>query len=138
MMPMTKAERAELAAWKQRAALAWPTFERPEPISAAEMDVAVGRIASVFHGWWVNINRGVGGCVGVGTVVNSGHATTFYNAEQIANRYNGGSMVSLSQGRGGPWFRDQEDALKEAAWRLAERYAGELDALYDRVRAEQP
>lgn len=132
---MNKAEKAELAAWKLKAALAWPTFERPEPVSAAEIDIATGGGSGIFRGWWVISSRGVGSCVGEGVSLRFGHATHPYTDGEIANRYKGAN-VSLSQGIGGPWFRDREDALKEAAWRMAFAAAETLDGIYDRVTAE--
>lgn len=136
-MAMNKAERAELEAWRKRAALAWPTFERPEPVSAAEIDIATGGGSGVFRGWWVNIHRGgpsTSVSVGVGVVFGNLHARRPYTDEEISNRYRG-ARVSLSQGKGGPWYRDEQDALREAAWRIADKAAAELRAILDRIEA---
>lgn len=128
---MTKAERAELAAWKRRAALSWPTFERPTPVSAEEIKRATDAPSGVFRGWWVNMNHP--DLMGEGVVVSGTHARAPYTDEQIANRYHGRAL-SMSQGIGGPWFLSKADALKESAWRTAELAAEKLDRAYELLR----
>lgn len=130
---MTKAERAELAMWKRRAALSWPTFERPTPVSIEEIRRDADAPSGVFRGWWVNMNHP--DILGEGVVVGGNHAREPYTDEQIAGRYGGrGRVISLSQGIGGPWFLNKADALKESAWRTAELAAEKLDRAYELLR----
>lgn len=134
-MPMTKKERELLEALRVEAALSWPKFERPEPISPAEIDLAT-RSASPgrqnwMRAWWVNPHReGLfdGGAFGRGVTSGTIHARSDYTDEQLNGRYQSGSRVNLSQGGGGPWYRDREDAIKELIWRIAERSAAQLAA----------
>lgn len=126
-MAMTKAERAAMEALRIKASLCWPQFERPTPISLAEIAVAT-KGGKAFRAWWVIPARGVAG-VGEGVVYNGYHSATNYTDEQLADHYKSGSRVVMSQTIGGPWFHDREDALRELHWRIAEECAGKLAAV---------
>ena len=119
-MAMTKAEQAEMEALRVRCALSWP----PNPPKPVDVKVALeGSGAKWLHLWWVNVHRGR---VGQGVTDGNFHSTEDYSDERLANKYQPGSRVSLSQTAGGPWYAAKDDALAALHYAVAERCASDL------------
>lgn len=130
-MSMNKAEKAEMEALRVRCALAWPPIP-PKPI---DLDVArAGAGVEYLHLWWVNDRSGL---VGVGVTNGHHHSTRDHTDTAMANRYRGGSHVSLAQGAGGPWFASEVDALQALHHAVALDCAKRLAGIAARVEAAQ-
>lgn len=126
-MAMNKAERDEMQRLRERAALNWTVPPKAIDTDIAIAAAAMGNNKSAYDtwltGWTYRLNSGFGT---PGQVLSGGfssnrnytsHDGKIRTPEEI--RANG---MSMSQGRGGPWFATQTDA-----W-LAMRHAYELKA----------
>lgn len=113
-----------LAAERERAALAWPTFREPEPLFRASGDFAAppearGRaVYTIFRGNFSRFEvRGWG-------VDPDGYM---------------GSGVSRFRPRGGPYYATHDDALRAAHWAACRAAAKEILAITEKfAAAEQP
>ncbi len=132
MARKTAADRQAEHEAKLTAALSWPKRPRPEPVPGAEIAAAT-ECGGVFRGWsplgrfglGTNFDARPGGVVGAACFLGE------HTDDEIRDRFNPERRrsVHMSQGRGGPWFRTEAEALTEAHWRLCEQAASTLYAV---------
>jgi hypothetical protein len=123
-MAMTKAERAEMEAMRARAALGWPQFERPQPMTKEEIEAAyetiIRRDKSAYRtdetaarGWFYNA---------YGQSVTRGWANGHY--------HNHDSEFADSPRRndvGRPqMYRTKLEALRALRWAMSDKFSAEL------------
>jgi len=133
-MALTKAERAHIRVLRERAALAWPTFERPTPldIRAERARLEAKGAGNVVAAWWVTVTGSFGGVevrTGLGWTDGNGHSRSPWVQGRQRWQQHG------AQGPGGPWFATELEAMKEGRWQACERAAGSLADLDERIEA---
>ena len=122
-MSMTKAEKAALEEAHVRAALAWPTFERPTPLTIEEIKAEVrenpvavqtsyGGNASAGAFWAPNHHSGT-----ISRVYCDGYFITYE------------SRVGRSRWERLPLYRTHKDARRALAWETARQCAANLRAI---------
>jgi hypothetical protein len=126
-MSMTKAERAEMDALRLRLALAWPSFDRPEPMTRDEI-AAAPKVEIARYGLPAQVTAGWFGFF-------SGFPSQGWSDGLV---HNSASMSGASATKGfGRMYRSYDEAARALAWNVADDCAARMRRALEVVESGQ-